>query len=369
MGTEVEGALVGRATADGVRGPMKARRKAASLGLGLLGLTACGGPSGGSGGQRTLNIYNWTGYISEEVVRRFEKEQGVQVSIDTFDNNETLMAKLQSGASDYDLTVVSAEFIPILKADRLVQKINASALPGYQNLQHRWKIQAWDVGNAYSIPWHWGITSYMVDTKVYGGPLDSLSLLFAPPPALRGRVGMFSSPTEVISLALTYLGQPLCNDKAAALKSVYTLLQAQKPFVKTYDSSGMVDRLASGETAIAQIDNGQAMLARKQRASLRYVFAREGGVAWVDNVVIPVSAAHPDLAKRFISFMMRPENAALEQEAVGNPTGVDAERLLPRSIADAPEYRIPAGYKAAVSPTCSASVVRKYDSLWTRLRG
>ena len=348
---------------------MKVRREAAALALCLLGLTACSKLGGGAGGGRTLHIYNWTGYISEEMVKKFEKEQGIQVSVDTFDNNETLMAKLQSGASDYDLTVVSAEFIPILKADRLIQKINASTLTGYQNLEHRWKVQGWDFGNAYSIPWHWGITSYMVDTRVYNGPLDSLSLLFAPPPALRGRVGMFSSPTEVISLALTYLGQPLCNDKAAALKSVYALLQAQKPFVKTYDSSGMVDRLASGEAAISQIDNGQAMLARLQRPSLKYVFAREGGVAWVDNVVIPVSAAHPELAKRFISFIMRPENAALEQEAVGNPTGVDAERLLPKPIASAPEYQIPAGYRAAVSPTCSASVVRKYDSLWTRLRG
>ena len=194
---------------------MKVRREAAALALCLLGLTACSKLGGGAGGGRTLHIYNWTGYISDEMVKKFEKEQGIQVSVDTFDNNETLMAKLQSGASDYDLTVVSAEFIPILKADRLIQKINASTLTGYQNLEHRWKVQGWDFGNAYSIPWHWGITSYMVDTKVYNGPLDSLSLLFAPPPALRGRVGMFSSPTEVISLALTYLGQPLCNDKAA----------------------------------------------------------------------------------------------------------------------------------------------------------
>ncbi|MBN9234030.1 MULTISPECIES: extracellular solute-binding protein [Phyllobacteriaceae] len=317
----------------------------------------------------TLHIYNWNGYISQAMLTKFTAETGVAVALDTYDNNETLLSKLRSGSAGYDIAIASTDFIPIMKSERMIQPVNISELPNYDHLDGQWKKSAWDPGNVYSIPYFWGVTSYAVDTTIYKGPTDSLSLLFNPPAELQGKIGMFSSPTEVIALAMRSLDIEPCTTDPEKLKAVDALLQAQKPFVKIYDSSGVMGRLVSGETAISQVANGEALTARQQKPSLKFVFAKEGGVAWIDNVVVPASAARPDLAKKFISFLMDPANAALQQKDVGYPTGVNGtEPMLPKEIATAPEVQVPADYKKVVSPVCSAEATKKYDLIWTRLR-
>ncbi len=325
--------------------------------------------SGASRAEDVLHIYNWNGYISQEMLDKFKAETGVTVSLDTFDNNETLLAKLRSGSAGYDITVASTDFIPILISEGLIQKMDISKLENYEHVDAQWKNTEWDPGNVYSIPYHWGVTSYAVDTAAYSGPVDSLSVLFEPPAELQGKIGMFSSPTEVIALAMRHLDIAPCTTDPEKLKAVDALLQAQKPFVKIYDSSGVLGRLASGETAISQVANGEAMNARFQKPSLKFVFAKEGGVAWIDNIVVPSSAARPDLAAKFISFFMKPENAALEQKEIGYPTGVaGTETMLPKDIATAPEVHVPADYKKVVNPVCSKEALQKYDLIWTRLR-
>jgi spermidine/putrescine transport system substrate-binding protein len=319
--------------------------------------------------EDVLHIYNWTAYISQPLLEKFTKETGIRVSVDTFDNGEAQLAKMRSGTANYDITVASADFVPIYIREGLVQKVNIAELENYGSLDPKWKTTEWDSGNVYSIPWHWGVTSVQVDTSVYQGPTDSLSLLFQPPKELAGKVGMFSSPTEVISLALRYLGKEPCSNNNDDLRAVDRLLQEQKPFVKIYDSAGLADRQGSGETVVSQIANGEAMRARFVKPSLKFVFAKEGGVLWVDNVVVPANAPRPDLAKKFIAFIMKPENAALEQKEIGYPTGVtEAKNLLPKEVAEAPELALPADYKMVASPACSEEVLKKYDLIWTKLR-
>ncbi len=332
-------------------------------------VAAMAGISASAAAEDVLHIYNWTGYISDKMLEKFTAETGVQVSLDTFDNNETLLAKLRSGSAGYDITIASTDFVPILVSEGLIQPVGIAGLPNYKNLDQQWKESAWDKGNAYSIPWHWGVTSYAVDTSVYKGPADSLELLFNPPPELQGKVGMFSSPTEVIALAMRYLDIMPCTTDPAELKKVDAVLQAQKPNVKIYDSAGILGRLVAGETPISQVANGEGMNARFQNPNLKFVFAKEGGVAWVDNVVVPKTAERPDLALKFIDFLMDPANAALEQTAIGYPTGVlGTGPLLPKEVAEAPELAIPADYKKVVSPVCSPEALEKYDLIWTRLR-
>lgn len=342
------------------------RRKLGAVAL-LAAFTTLAG--GAAAAQDVLHVYNWTGYISQEMLDKFTTETGIKVSLDTFDNNETLLAKLRSGSAGYDVTIASTDFLPILIQDGLVQRVDIASLPNYANLDPQWKQTEGDPGNAYSIPYFWGITSYAVNTSVYDGPTDSLSLLFEPPPELQGSVGMFSSPTEVIALAARYLDIAPCSTNPDELRAIDALLQAQKPFVKIYDSAGLADRLVSGETAITQVANGEALRARLQNPDVRYVFAKEGGVAWIDNVVVPTSAERPDLALRFIDFLMDPTNAALQQQEVGYPTGVSGnEAKLPPEIGSAPELQVPEGYVSVVNPTCSAKAIQAYDLIWTRLR-
>ena len=278
----------------------------------------------GAHAQGKLFLYNWTDYTSPEVIEKFEQETGVSVTLDTFDSNETLLAKLKQGRVGYDIVVPAHNFIPIFIAENLLEPINVKSLSGYDNIDDRWKNPSWDPGNVYTIPWQWGTTSYMVDSAVYGGDINSYKILFEPPQELQGKIGMFKSPDEVIAMAKIYLGVPICTEDGDDMRRVLAVLKKQKPYVKVYNSDGIKERLVSGDTAVHTIWNGDALRARTEKPTLKYAYPREGVISWFDNLAVPKGAKNKENALKFIAFMLRPENAALQSNFAKYSNGIKA---------------------------------------------
>jgi spermidine/putrescine transport system substrate-binding protein len=316
-----------------------------------------------------LHIYNWTDYTSDEMVKKFEAETGIKVTIDTYDSNETALAKLSSGASGYDVMIVSNDFVPIFVKQGLFQKVDVASMPNFKNMDPKWQKRSWDPEAQYTVPWMWGTTSYAVDTSIYKGPTDSLKALFAPSADLKGKIGMFGSPSEVMSLALLYMGKEQCNTNPADLKALNALLQAQKPFVKVYNSDGTTERMVSGETVMHEIWSGKGLAARMQKASIKYVFPKEGAIGWMDNVAVPASAPDLENAKKFLNFLMDPENIALQQKSTGYQSAiVGSDKFLPPDVGQSPEFNPPANLKIVFAPSCAEKATRAYDRIWTDLR-
>ncbi len=316
-----------------------------------------------------LHLYNWTDYTSADMIKKFEKETGIKVTIDTYDSNETALAKLTSGASGYDLIVVSNDFVPIFVKQNLFEQVDVAGMSNFKNLDPKWQKRSWDPDAKYSVPWMWGTTSYSVDTALYKGPTDSLKPLFDPPADLKGKVGMFGSPSEVMSLALVYLGKPQCNENPADLKQLSALLEKQKPFVKVYNSDGTTERQVSGETVMHEQWSGKAQAARVQKATIKYVYPKEGVVGWMDNVAVPKNAPNLENAKKFLNFLMDPENIALEQTSTGYQSAVmGSNKYLPPELGSSPEFNPPADLKITFAPSCSEKATRAYDRIWTKLR-
>jgi spermidine/putrescine transport system substrate-binding protein len=316
-----------------------------------------------------LHIYNWTDYTSDEMVKKFEAETGIKVTIDTYDSNETALAKLSSGASGYDVMIVSNDFVPIFVKQGLFQKVGVASMPNFKNMDPKWQKRSWDPEAQYTVPWMWGTTSYAVDTSVYKGPTDSLKALFEPSADLKGKIGMFGSPSEVMSLALLYLGKEQCNTNPADLKALNALLEAQKPSVKVYNSDGTTERMVSGETVMHEIWSGKGLAARMQKASIKYVFPKEGAIGWMDNVAVPTSAPDLENAKKFLNFLMDPENIALQQKSTGYQSAiVGSDKFLPPEVGQSPEFNPPANLKIVFAPSCPEKATRAYDRIWTDLR-
>ena len=335
----------------------------------VLATTALAGAGRAFADGGHLHIYNWTDYTSEDMVKKFEKETGINVTIDTYDSNETALAKLKSGATGYDVMIISNDFVPIFVKQGLFQKVDAGAMPNFKNVDPRWQKRPWDPKAEYTVPWVWGTTSYAVDTSVYKGPTDSLKTLFDPPAELQGKIGMFGSPSEVMSLALVYLGKPQCNENPADLKELNALLQKQKPYVKVYNSDGTVERQVAGETLIHEQWSGKALATRQQKASFKYVYAKEGAVGWMDNVAVPSTAPDLDNAKKFLNFLMDPENIALQQKSTGYQSAIaGSNKFLPPEIGESPEFNPPADLKIVFAPPCEEKATRAYDKIWTGLR-
>jgi spermidine/putrescine transport system substrate-binding protein len=339
------------------------------VGAAMSAVALCVAPHLAAADSGQLHIYNWTDYTSDEMVKKFEAETGIKVTIDTYDSNETALAKLSSGAAGYDVMIISNDFVPIFVKQKLFQEVDAGSMPNFKNLDPKWQKRPWDPDAKYTVPWVWGTTSYSVDTAVYKGPIDSLKPLFEPPAQLKGKVGMFGSPSEVMSLALVYLGKKQCNTNPADLKQLDALLKKQKPFVKVYNSDGIVERQVAGETVMHEQWSGKALATRVQKSTVRYVYPKEGVVGWMDNVAVPTSAPNLENAKKFLNFLMDPKNIALQQKSTGYQSAVmGSNKYLPPELGESPEFNPPEGLKIIFAPSCPQKATRAYDRIWTSLR-
>ncbi len=315
-----------------------------------------------------LFIYNWTEYTPPELITKFEKETGIKVSVDTYDSNETLLAKLQAGATGYDLVVPSQNFVPIFVKEGLIQKVGVHALSNYKNLEDRWKKPEWDPQQEYSAPWQWGTTSFSYNSKNYSGKGASLREFFEPSEDVRGRLSAFQTPDEVVSLANIYLGLPFCSEDAKQMKKVQDLLVKQKEYVVAYNSETMSDLLTSGEAVMTNHWSGFSRLGRLTGAPIVYAYPKEGVVGWYDSLVVPTSAKNVENAKKFMNFMMDPVNMAMLTENQGYGDAVKGTAAYySDELKSAPEINPPSDLKVFFAPTCSPKAQSLIDKVWTKV--
>ena len=314
-----------------------------------------------------LFIYNWTEYTPPELVEKFEKETGIKVSVDTYDSNETLLAKLQAGATGYDLVVPSQNFVPIMINEGLIQKVAVYDLPNYKNYEENWKKPAWDPQHEYSAPWQWGTTSFSYSDD-YSGKGESLKEFFEPSEELRGRLSVFPTPDEVVSLANIYLGIPFCSEDPKEMKKIQDLLVAQKEFVVAYNNETMSDLIASGEALMTNHWNGYSRLGRLAGAPVNYAYPKEGVVGWFDSLVVPTSAKNVENARKFMNFMMDPVNMAILTENQGYGDAIKGTaQYYSEELKSAPEVNPPSDLNVVFAPTCSPKAQSLIDKVWTKV--
>ncbi len=316
--------------------------------------------------EGNLNIYAWSESISPDLIEKFAKEYGVKVNVDGYTSNEDLLTKLQAGASGYDVALPSQHFLRIMIDQGLVENFGASKLEAYNMIQERWRNQWWDETQDYSIPMSYGTAGFVVNTKEYDGPTDSLKYFFEPEGALVGKIAMLSYPDEIIGTAQLYLGIPFCSEDPAEMKKVLDLLMAQKPAVAAYSSDNIESRLGSGEVAAHFWWDGETVRAIVDGAPLTYAMPKEGLVGWIDSLVIPTGAPNRDNAIKFIEFMAKPENATIEMNhyAHASPlTVIEADKKYTEAVAPALYPTVP----VEMSRTCSPAAQDLVTKVWTQL--
>ena len=311
----------------------------------------------------------FTDYLPQELIDKFAREHDVEVTMDTYDSNESLLARLKAGVTGYDVAVPGDYMVAILIEEGMLEKVQPNQMENFKHMKKEWIDVYWDPGREYSIPYQWGSTNFMVDTMVYDGDIDTLAILFDPPAEVRGKINMLKDVNDVLNAGLRYLGHPRCNDNPEQLKELNELLVKAKSHWLSFNSDGAKEVLVSGDAAVGQIWNGFGMRARAEKASLKYSYPREGFTGWMDNLVVLKGAPNLDNAKKFLNFMLEPENAAtltnfarytagvMGTEPFLEPELASAHELNPPSAAPAPEF----------VPPCPEKVIRIYDRIWTNL--
>jgi spermidine/putrescine transport system substrate-binding protein len=329
-----------------------------------LGVTAGAGSALADG---ELHIYNFGNYTSPEMVSKFEKTYNVKVSVDSYDSNDQMLAKVKAGGSGYDIVVPSSYIVPAMIQDGLLAKVEPNQMPNFKNMRPEFVNVYWDEGRHYSVPWLWGTTGVTVNTDAYKGDVDTWGIVFDTPAELKGKVNALPEMTDVITAASFYLGQKTCSADKADLKKINDLLMKAKKDWRAMEYSTIENLTA--KNFLASMDyNGSALKAKRQLASLKYGYPKEGMASWMDNMVILKDAKNIENAKLFLNFIMDPENAALMSAFAGYDNAIQgSEKFFPKDMINAPELTPPQGFKYNFVPACPQKVAEVYAKIWNNL--
>ena len=302
-----------------------AARVAATLAL------ACAGASVAlAADPKVLNIYNWSDYIADDTIKNFEKETGIKVNYDNYDSNEVLMAKLVAGNSGYDIVVPSSHFAKLQIEGGLLQKVDRSRLTNWGNLDPTLlkQLETVDPGNQYLVDWLWGYVTVGINKdKVKAAlgdmpmPDNAWSLIFDPKYASKLKscgINFLDSASEVLPVALLYVGKPAYSTNAADYDAAAKMLKSVRPYVTRFSSSGYINDLAGGSLCAVMGYSGDINIARarsleanpKQPPAIEALIPKSDATLFFDTMAIPKDAKNVANAHLFINYILRPEVAA-----------------------------------------------------------
>ncbi len=342
---------------------MKFKSFVAALALGVF----CYGATTADAADKKLYLYTWDSYVDAELFKKFEKETGIEVVADVYSSNEGLAAKLKAGGG-FDVIAPSGNFVPLLIEEKLLMPLpdDLKALGAKMNKDTA--KPTYDPDFTYALPLFYGTSALAINPKLVKEDVTSWKQFFERPAGEDASLGVLDDLSTVTNIASLYLGKPYCDDKPETFKAIQEVLLKQKPFVRVYGATGYTERLAAGEIAMQMAWSGDIYKVREENPDIRYVYPKEGVEVWIDNVAIPAGAKNIDEAKKFIEFILRPENSAVYSQSSGNmPAVAGAHDHLPEAMKKAPEFNIPDGIPTPVTTSCPAEVIEAYDKIWSKL--
>ena len=329
--------------------------------------------------EKVLNIYNWPDYIAKDMVANFEKESGIKVNYQTFENNEALQAKLVAGNSGYDIVVPGAVFAKPQIDGGLLQKLDKSKLSNMGNLDPAIMSKlgaAVDPGNAYLVPWAWSFTTVGINkakvAKALGStpmPANAWELVFNPVYTAKLKscgIAYLDSPTEVIPPAMHFMGKNAYSNDPADHKAAAAMLAKVRPHIRLF-SSTMIDDLAGGKACVALGWAGDINIARgraienKNGNEVEVLLPSTGGLIFFDNLAIPKDAKHPNNAHAFINYFLKPEVSASLTNELGYATANKASlaSVKPETAQDPAVFPDAANLEKMVSPASFSNEARQ----------
>jgi putrescine transport system substrate-binding protein len=380
-----------------IRSPLRPTGAArlACLGVAAILLAACGKEAevaappaaavaaapGATDAEKVLNVYNWSDYIAPETVKNFEARYGIKVNYDVFDANEVVETKLLAGNTGYDLVMPSAQFMERQIKAGVFQKLDKALLTNLGNMDPSimQRVALHDPNNAHAIPYMWGTDGigYNVDQIkqiMPDAPLDSWALVLDPKYAAKFKdcgISILDAASDIRSIVLIYLGKDPNSQDPADLQLVEEQLMKIRPYVRKINSSQYIEDLANGDLCIAVGYSGDVLQARDRAreagkgVKVAYSLPKEGSIIWFDMMVIPADAKHPRNAHLFIDYLMQPQVAANNSNAVHYPNGnLASEQFIAPEVKNDPSVFPSAEVKAKLSP--ELAVGDDYNRLLTR---
>lgn len=315
----------------------------------------------------TLALYNWGDYINPEVLKQFTAETGIEVKLDTYTSNEEMLARLQAGATGYDVVFPSVWMQDILQKLDMLQETGINEHPDFVNIDRTFLRAKGDPEGSYCMPYAWGTVGIYYNQSITG-PITGWADFLAIPGRTGARISMPDDMREVMAVGLIMTGSSVNETDPAKVQAAADFLISHRKDISAFTYEAM-PLMLSGDLAAAHHFVGGNLYLRNN-PQLRYVLPIEGGSMYQENICVLKNAPNRDAALAFMGFMLKPEMAALNatQQSNGTPN-IPARELLPDFIRDNPMINPPPEAMARLQIFEDLGpALRLYDRAWTAIR-
>jgi spermidine/putrescine transport system substrate-binding protein len=317
----------------------------------------------------TVTVFMYSEYIDPALVERFQKETGLHLVLDTYENTETMMSKVASAGDQYDVVVVSDHAIPVMAAKGTFRVLDMAKIPNAKNITARFVRPAYDPEGKYSVPYQWGTMGLVYRKDKLPGFTPSWSAVLDPA-SQPGPVVLIDSMRDLMATALFSRGFSPNTRKAEELRAAGDLLRAArtKRMVGFYGSPDSVSKVLAGDAWVGIAYNGDAV--SKLDENTEFAVPREGTIIWVDAMTIPARSPNPEAAYRFIDFILQPDVGAQLSNYLDYATPNAASlRLIKEEVrADPRVYPTDAQLSKMVMLEDVQGATTLYDQVWTRVK-
>ena len=320
----------------------------------------------------SLNLYAWSEYVPQQLLDDFSDKYGITVNYDAYSSNEEMLAKLQAGASGYDVIIPSDYTVAIMIKEDMLELIDMNQLTNFGNLDPRFINRDYDPGNKYTIPYQWGTTALIYDKTFIPSEPKSWSDLWNP--EYNSRLVFLDDEREVMGMALEVLGYDRNSTNEDELIQAEQKLLDLKPNILKFDSDAPETAIVTGEAWAGLVYNGNASLALQENPNVAYICPTEGCTIWFDNLAIPKGAPHKDAAMLFLNWVLDPVQSVLitKEFPYSNPNKAALDLLKTDDPALYETYMAFSGtnpddaFLANTKPIVDVGEATTiYDNLWT----
>ncbi len=346
---------------------MKWLKQLSLSGVAVVSLMAvAAGPANAAG---ELHLYNWGDYINPEVVDKFGKEFDVKVSLDTYSTNEEMLAKIQAGATGYDLVWPSVHMHDIMQQLGLLEETKINQVKGFENIDPGALRSKQDPKADYCLPYAWGPVGIFYNKKAVGGDIKSWKEFFDFAEKNPGKITLLDDLRETLGIGLIMNGKSVNSRDPADLKLAEEFVLKQKPNVAAFRYD-VIPLIESGDMAASHYYVGAVLNANNKPDELGFVIPEEGATMYQEDLCMLKTAPNKENALKFMEFLMRPDVSALNTTMLTNGTvNKAAVDLLPPELKNhpatnpSPEVRA----KLQIFEDLGADL-KLYDRAWSRIK-
>lgn len=320
--------------------------------------------------SQSITFFNYGENIDNETLKQFEKEYGIKVKMDTFDDMDTMHMKLAGSDVKYDVILVSDALMPKMIEEGLLQEINKDNIPNIAQMDEAYLDLSMDPGNKYSVPYMFGTIGIIYDKNVVTEEVDSWDILWDE--KYKDKIFMFDTYRDTIGVALKKLGYSMNSDYPEELEAAKGLLLEQRKLVDPkYGVDNGTTMIATGDTAINMIWSGEGLNLQDEYPNLVYTIPKEGANFWIDSLCIPANAVNVEGAEKFINFVSGKESALRIADEIGYTTPNKEARLeQPEHVRNNPNAYMSKEMMdlCEIYTPLSLEVKQMYDSVWTQIK-